>query len=172
MLVVDARNGKVTVDVPLGALGASVQSLVVSPDRQRMYVRCFDAGGRQQLVIIDVAAGKRLASLSLGSLSQQLESDDLVHEGDVLPLAVGDFSRQLGNNGNVERLTPNSTILFLRKSDGKVLKGLQLPQTSQDIRFPMHRAAKVRGSVLLVHSSWGVVAFGHDPNGKPPQIEE
>jgi outer membrane protein assembly factor BamB/thioredoxin-like negative regulator of GroEL len=167
-LVVDAVTGKIIATIPSEVVGISAMGLAMTRDRQQVHVMAYDGQGGYKMTIVDVATGKRLASFSLGRVYRQLQNDEPIN-GDLIPLLVSDPPIQL--NANSFRSSNLHTVYFLRKSDGKVLKGLKLPVQRADGKIENAMAVTVRGQALLLYTGQGITAFGHDPAGAPPQVE-
>jgi hypothetical protein len=168
-LVVDAVSGQVITPIPSEAVGVNPINITMTRDRKLAHVTAYDNQGGQRLTILDVATAKTLAAFRLGRINRPIQGDESLGGGELIPLLISDPPIRINNNSF--RGSILHAVYFLRKSDGKVLKGLKLPVQREDGKIENATAVTVRGPALLLYTHQGVTAYGHDPAGTVPQFE-
>jgi outer membrane protein assembly factor BamB len=168
-LVIDVRRGRLVAELRAEGPNGTFHDAVLTPDGRQLHFVVSDDRGQWQGRVLDLASGRVQSTLQFGPLDRPPAAKDLAAAGDLIPVAVRDPLIRQGNNAI--RSSNLHTVWFFRKSDGKVLKGLQLPAQRGDGKFENVQHIKLRGQVLLIFGPAGVFAFGHDPAGPAPQFE-
>jgi len=168
-MVIDVRRGAVIAEFSSQPGAGMLNDIGLTPDGRQVYFIVPDQQARTRIGILDLASARITGTISLGRLDRALQAKDLAAAGDIFPVAARD---PLIKTGNSFRSTNLHTVWFVRKTDGKVIKGLKLPTDRADGKFQNLQQIKLRGDVLLVFCAGAVYAYGHDPAGRPPPQEE